>query len=191
VLWLHVGATETLRAVHRAVAERRAAGVDDPPLTVVTAPDHYLTGESSAVVRGLEGGPVLPAFRRRPAAVSGVGGLSTLVQNVETLARVGLISRFGGRRAQPGPVVGDGVLSVAEVPSHLTVGETTRLGAAYRTVESVEPRAVLIGGYGGRWVPWTSSPPMWRPISPATRVSPPPRRVRCCRFRGREAGVVR
>lgn len=157
VLWLHSGAVDSLRSVHRALAERRAAGFDDPSINIVTGPDHYLSGESSAVVRALEGAPVLPAFRRLPAARSGVGGLPTLVQNVETLARVGLLARTGGGVIQPGPlltVVGEGVLTVVEVPAHTTLGEAARLGSTSRPLGPGRARAVLVGGFGGRWVPW-------------------------------------
>lgn len=162
VLWLHSGAVDSLRSVHRAIAERRTAGFDDPPINIVTGPDHYLSGESSAVVRALEGGPALPAFRRVSAARSGIGGRPTLVQNVETLARVGLLARTGGGVVQPGPlltVVGEGVLTVVEVPGGTTLGEAAGLGSTSRRVGRRPgldwPRAVLVGGFGGRWMPWS------------------------------------
>ena len=65
------------------------------PVRLATGPSHYLTGESSALVRALSGGPALPETRRRPTAEAGIGGRPTLVQNVETLARVGLLARTG------------------------------------------------------------------------------------------------
>ena len=160
VVWLHSAAVESLRSVHRALAERRAAGADDPPITIVTGPDSYLSGESSAVVRALDGAPVLPAFRRTPAARSGVGGLPTLVQNVETLARVGLLARTGGGAMQPGPlltVVGEGTLTVVEVPVHTTLGAAAQLGSVSRPLGPGTARAVLVGGFGGRWVPWSQA----------------------------------
>jgi NADH:ubiquinone oxidoreductase subunit F (NADH-binding) len=95
VVWLHAGATATHRALTRALAERRSAGLRDPQIELVTGPDAYLSGESSAIIRALSGGPALPAFRRAPAAASGIGGRPTLVHNVETLARVALAARSG------------------------------------------------------------------------------------------------
>ncbi|HZC27385.1 MAG TPA: hypothetical protein VE287_10195, partial [Actinopolymorphaceae bacterium] len=92
VFWVHDGAHATHRALGHALAERRYALIE-PPIDVVVAPRSYLSGESSAVVQGLSGGPVLPEFRLVPSAARGVDGRPTVVHNVETLARVGLAAR--------------------------------------------------------------------------------------------------
>ncbi len=54
------------------------------------------------MVNALDGGPAIPVFRRRPAAMAGVGGRPTVVQNVETLARVALLARTGPSGPMPG-----------------------------------------------------------------------------------------
>lgn len=159
VIWLHEGATETHRAVAQALAERRAAGFAEPIIRIVTGPDRYLTGEASAVVRALDGGPALPAFAREPAAVRGVRGLPTVVQNVETLARVALLARLGPDEPMPGVLVtvhgesmhGERALTVRELPPTRTVADAVldRWGP-----RSTLPQAVLVGGYGGNWVSW-------------------------------------
>ena len=149
-------------AVTSALAERRAAGLDRCTVTVVEAPDTFVAGEESAVVRRIEGGPALPRDRKVITAISGVRGRPTLVNNVETLAHIALIARFGprwfrtvGDPADPGSLLLtlSGALrnrGVVEVPTGaLLSGLIARSGATDpRTV-----RAVLVGGYHGKWIP--------------------------------------
>lgn len=159
VVWLHEGATETHRAVRRALDERRAAGLIEPTVRLATGPDRYLTGQSSAVIRGLTDGVVLPTFRRAPRGSTVPGGRPDLVQNVETLARVGLIARTGGYGPEPGPLVTmltTAGLTVCELPPWTTVAEAEWLTRApWR--ETPTPQSVLIGGYGGSWLNWSEA----------------------------------
>lgn len=157
ILWLHEDAVEGYDALRGALAERRAAGLPDPAVRFAFAPARYLSGESSAVMRGLSGGPTLPAFRREPAAASGVDGRPTLLHNVETLARVALAAR--DRRDGTSMATATRLLTVA-APGHRVVLELTAdapLGTAVRTVTGAQPmQAVLLGGYGGEWRPWAT-----------------------------------
>ena len=81
--------------------------MDRHRVTVVEAPDGFVAGEESAVIRRVEGGPALPRDRTVPSSISGVRGRPTLVNNVETLAHIALIARYGsslvpiGRRSRP------------------------------------------------------------------------------------------
>jgi NADH:ubiquinone oxidoreductase subunit F (NADH-binding) len=139
--------------VLEALRERRAAGVDTVPIRLAVGPDTYLAGESSALVRALDGGPALPAFNAVPAAVRGIGNRPTLVHNVETLARVGLLARAGGGAQRPGvllTVLAGDELRVVEAPRHLTLGDVLTAVAPDRPPAA----AVLLGGYGGTWVRW-------------------------------------
>jgi NADH:ubiquinone oxidoreductase subunit F (NADH-binding) len=181
VVWLHTGADATRRAVLRALAERHAAGLADPPVEVVTGPDGYLSGESSAIVRALSGGPALPSFSRRPAARAGIAGRPTLVHNVETLARVAIAARTGSagyRDSTLVTVVAGGRRTVLELLPQTTLGSAVdaALGSRVGTTDArvgttgspfgttgsragttgspAAPRAVLVGGYGGSWLPW-------------------------------------
>lgn len=145
-----------------ALDERRAVGVDRHEVTVVEAPDTFVAGEESAVVRRIEGGPALPRDRTVITAISGVRGRPTLINNVETLAHIGLIARFGphwfrsvGDQADPGSmlVTLSGAINnrrVIEVPTGALLTDLiARAGATDpRTV-----RAVLVGGYHGSWIP--------------------------------------
>jgi len=80
--------TTEVALVRRAIAEMSAAGMIPPALecTVFEGPDEYLYGEESALIETIDaGGPfprVVPVYR------TGLGGVPTLVNNVETIANV-------------------------------------------------------------------------------------------------------
>ncbi|HEV7206778.1 MAG TPA: NADH-ubiquinone oxidoreductase-F iron-sulfur binding region domain-containing protein [Jatrophihabitans sp.] len=145
VIWLHEGDHPARSAVARALAERPAG---DVALRLAVGPDHYLTGETSAVVRGLAGGPALPTFRRVPLARGGRDGRAVLVHNVETLARIGLVAR-GIEPAESVlvSVGGPGAIVVLEAGPNWSVLDAARAGSGDRPVQ-----AVLLGGYGGSWL---------------------------------------
>jgi NADH:ubiquinone oxidoreductase subunit F (NADH-binding) len=150
VVWLHEGASSARSSIARALAERTAAHLDEPAIRVAVGPDRYLTGESSAVVRALSGGPALPDFRTRPSAVSGVDGHPTLVQNVETLARVAMIARGVEPASAIVTVTAGDARVVIEVPTDASLQQVVeRVSGAAGTV------AVLLGGYGGAWCRWS------------------------------------
>ena len=155
-LYLHQNAVP---AAEKALDERRAAGIDRHAVTVITAPDTFVAGEESAAIRHVEGGPALPRDRTVVSAVAGVHGRPTLVNNVETLAHIGLIARFGadwfrsvGDDADPGSmlVTLSGAVAdpgVIEVPTGVLLTDLlARAGAG-------ELRAILVGGYHGTWIP--------------------------------------
>jgi NADH:ubiquinone oxidoreductase subunit F (NADH-binding) len=111
-----------------AIAERAAAGMDAATVELVTAPDRFLAGEESALVSRLAGRPALPAYRPVRGLPRLASGRAALVQNVETLAHLALIARYGaawfreaGTEAEPGSMLttlhlADGRTSVTEVP---------------------------------------------------------------------------
>ncbi len=155
-LYIHPDAAT---AVADALAERRAAGLDAHRVTVVQAPDRFVAGEESAAIRHIEGGPALPTDRTVVSAVSGVRGRPTLVNNVETLANIALIARYGaewfrsaGDPDEPGTmlVTLSGALAhgVVEIPTGLPLtGLIEWAGADPHALQSV-----LIGGYHGTWL---------------------------------------
>ena len=91
---VHADAVSTMR---QAIDERQRYGLDPVVPEVVVAPERYLAGQESAVVNTIGGGkPATPSFTGiRPVRDLGVAGRPTLVQNVESLAHVALIARFG------------------------------------------------------------------------------------------------
>lgn len=162
-----VGARKVYLYVHRdprlesrlevALAQRDGAGIDRLPVTLVGAPHRFLAGEASALTNRVEGGPALPRFAPPRTFERGVNGAPTLVQNVETLAQIALISRYGagwfravGTGAEPGSMLttvrlANGGGEVAETALGTPIAELLGLAA--------EPaRAVLVGGYHGAWL---------------------------------------
>jgi NADH:ubiquinone oxidoreductase subunit F (NADH-binding) len=151
-------------AVTNAVAEREAAGERlagaRPRLRVATVPGHYVAGQESALVNYLGGGPALPTFTPPLPFERGLARGPTLVSNVETLAHVALIARYGagwfrelGTAAQPGsalvtlsgPVAYPGVYEVELGSSLSSLVEAA--GGATGTAQGV-----LLGGYAGTWI---------------------------------------
>ena len=158
-LYLHAAAAPV---VARALDERRAAGMDPHRVVVVEAPDRFVAGEESAAFRRIEGGPALPQDRTVLATTSGVRGRPTLLNNVETLAHMALIARYGsewfrsvGDESDPGTmlVTYSGALrkhGVIEVPTG------TGLTGLIEHAGGTDPgtvSALLIGGYHGSWLP--------------------------------------
>jgi NADH:ubiquinone oxidoreductase subunit F (NADH-binding) len=156
VVWTHADNHPLHHVLVTALRERRAQ-LREPVIRLVSGPGGYVSGESSAIVRALAGGPALPQFRLEHAASGGAGARPTLVHNVETLARVGLLARLGVDempRTSLVTVVHAGRRNVVEVPESATVDEALRAGGW--PVDAV-PQAVLTGGYGGQWVPWAEA----------------------------------
>jgi NADH:ubiquinone oxidoreductase subunit F (NADH-binding) len=155
VVWIHDGAHATARSVSAALAERSAAGAGDPSIRVVVAPDRYLSGEATGIIRTLEGGPTLPRYVRDPARPWSEGRRPVLVQNVETLARVGQVALLGTeayRATSLLTVVSLTHRAVLEVGPESTFGDV--VAHAWSSPDGREPQAVLLGGYGGSWVSW-------------------------------------
>ncbi len=159
---VHVGAA-AVAGVQAALDERDRRGVDPCPVEIVVAPDRFIAGQESAVVNTIVGRtPGIPSFTGlRPVREQGVGGRPTLVQNVETLAHVALIARFGaewfrsvGTPEAPGTllltVTGHwDTPRIVEAPLGAPLGAVLGIGPA----DARGIQGVLLGGYGGGWLP--------------------------------------
>jgi NADH:ubiquinone oxidoreductase subunit F (NADH-binding) len=166
-----VGAREAYLCVHRAeqglldtlvmaVHARRKARIDPVPVQVAGIPVRYVASEQSAIVNYLNGGPAKPTFAPPRTHESGVHGRPTLVNNVETLANIALIARYGdawfrtvGTASAPGSTlltVGGAVAKpgVYEIALGTTIGQVMALAGL-----SEPPQAILTGGYFGCWLP--------------------------------------
>lgn len=147
--------------MERAVEARRRYGHDPVGIEVVSAPDAFIAGQETAVVSALDGGRAVPSFvGLRPIRTRGVSGRPTLVQNVETLAHLALIARFGsqwfrgmGTEQFPGSML----VTLTGLHAGPVVVEAP-LGLPLRDVLGLSPgaeseyRGALLGGYGGGWV---------------------------------------
>src|SRR6266702_945366 len=173
-----VGATEAHLYLHsapgpqilRALADRASRGLDGLGVTITQAPPRFLAGQETALVNRLGGGPALPTFQPPRVSERGLGGAPTLVQNVETLAHLALIARYGprwfrtaGTAAEPGSMLttvyrpGGGGSGGSSPPGQHRRTEVveTELGAPLRTLlsDGAEVQAWLVGGYHGTWLP--------------------------------------
>lgn len=142
-------------AVYAAIAERR----DAHAIKVVEAAETFISGQASAVVNAIGGGKAVPLDTRRRLSESGLKGRPTLVLNVETLAHIALIARYGARwfrsagsDRDPGTrllsVSGDGRQQVLEAEGDVRLREVLINGG----IDIAGVQAVLIGGYHGEWV---------------------------------------
>ncbi|MDX6312274.1 MAG: hypothetical protein QOF44_1738 [Streptomyces sp.] len=149
------------RQLAQAVEERRRAGADPVPVEIHTVPHHFVSSEETSLVNWLNGGEARPQATPPRPFEKGVGRRPTLVDNVETLAHLALIARYGpawfresGSPETPGTtlVTVSGAVrtpGVYEVPMGSSVaralgvagGPTGRLGG------------VLAGGFFGSWLP--------------------------------------
>jgi NADH:ubiquinone oxidoreductase subunit F (NADH-binding) len=144
-----------------AATERAAMGVDPVRIQLAGVPGRYVSSEQSSVVQFLNGGPGKPTFAPPRPHERGVKGRATLVSNVETLAHVALIARYGdgwfrsvGLPSSPGSTLvtvsgAVGRPGVYEIEMGTPVGQVIMLagGPAERL------QAILVGGYFGAWLP--------------------------------------
>lgn len=147
-------------AMDAAIAERRDSEPGTPNVQLVRLPSRYVAGESSALVNFLNGGPAKPTFVPPRPYQRGIRGRPTLVQNVETLANLALIARFGadwyrglGTADEPGSVlvtVGGAVALPGVYEVALGARMATVLEVAGGTTEPIS--ALLVGGYFGGWL---------------------------------------
>jgi NADH:ubiquinone oxidoreductase subunit F (NADH-binding) len=162
------GAGRAVIVVHRdvreimdeAAAERARAGLDRVRLEVRTAAAGFVAGQASAVVRWVQHGVAAPTATPPRLAQRGLRGAPTLVQNVETLAHLALIARYGaawfrsaGTPAEPGTMLVT-VLGAVREPGVLEAGTGIPVGQLLELAggASAPPQALLLGGYFGAWV---------------------------------------
>jgi len=162
ILYTHVDRRNDVgRRLRQAIAERVTVGADRVAVQLAEAPPRFLSGQETALVSHLAGGPAIPTFMPPRITERGLLGAPTLVQNAETLAHLALIARHGprwfrqvGTAAEPGSMLctirrADGAPRVVEVP----LGMPLKALLSYVRAD----QAVLIGGYHGSWLPATEA----------------------------------
>jgi NADH:ubiquinone oxidoreductase subunit F (NADH-binding) len=157
-LCVHKRETDLLASRADAADSRHRAGVDPVPIGIVGIPGRYVSSEQPAITAFINGGPAKPTFAPPRPHERGVRGLPTLENNVETLAHLALIARYGdgwfrsiGLPSATGSAlvtVGGSVQrpGVYEIELGATIGQVIMLagGPAERL------QALLVGGYFGR-----------------------------------------
>lgn len=147
------------RALADAVAQRDSAGLGGIRIEVVSLPGGYLSGQETALISALNGGVGLPSFVPPRPSDRGVRRQPTLVHNVETLAHIALIARYGSdwfRQVGTATAAGSALVTVTGAVTRPGVREIplgTRLGEVVHRAGLAEPaQAVLVGGYFGAWL---------------------------------------
>lgn len=153
VVWVHSDSLATRRSMDQAIAERGSAGLKEPPMRMLLAPEGYVSGESSAVIAGVRGLPVAPTFVVDPARPWG-DGPPILVHNTETVARIGMLAHTGvagypstSLITVATPVVPGRIYEriVVELPASGTIAD------ALSSVGCIGADYVLLGGFAGSW----------------------------------------
>ncbi|MFI8632881.1 NADH-ubiquinone oxidoreductase-F iron-sulfur binding region domain-containing protein [Microbacterium sp. NPDC077663] len=147
---------ESAANVAAAVSERS----DAARIVVHAAAHEYVAGEASALVQRLGGNLPLPTDRRVRLAEKGLRRRPTLVQNVETLAHIGLIGRFGAdwyRQVGQGPDAGTRLFSLSRpgMPPMVVEAESgVTIDSLLSALPPGRPAAfALVGGFSGTWIP--------------------------------------
>ncbi|HEX2321941.1 MAG TPA: NADH-ubiquinone oxidoreductase-F iron-sulfur binding region domain-containing protein [Streptosporangiaceae bacterium] len=144
--------------VDTALTERRQTSPDDVAIEMHALPANYVSSEETSIVHWLNGGEARPtAVPPRPFE-KGVGGRPTLLDNVETLAHVALIGRFGpawyrqsGLPDAPGTMLTT-VSGAVDAPGVYEIEVGTRIGDVLATASAgPDVGTLLIGGYFGTW----------------------------------------
>jgi NADH:ubiquinone oxidoreductase subunit F (NADH-binding) len=163
-----VGADQAILAVSQAAGElvvlqdalRDRGRPGRVEIRVAAVPHAFVAGEETALINAVGGGPPRPTATPPRPFERGIEGRPTLVQNVETLAQLALITRRGpawfrqiGTRDEPGStlVTLSGAVrlpGVYEVPLGTPLADlVAEAGGATQP-----PRGVLVGGYFGTWL---------------------------------------
>ncbi len=144
--------------VRGAIFDRQRSGLPGAPVEVHDVPDHYVSSEETSLVRWLNGGDARPSGGLGRPFERGVRRRPTLIDNVETLAHIALIARYGpawfrqaGLPDAPGTMLATVSGAVASPGVYeIAVGTPVADLLAWSRARP-DVSAVLIGGYFGTW----------------------------------------
>ncbi len=144
--------------VLRAITEREQAGLGDVAMLAHGLPPRYVASEETSLIRWLNGGEARPTTVPPRPFEQGVGRRPTLVDNVETLAHIALIARYGpdwfcqaGHPDTPGTMLIT-VGGAVGYPGIYEIEAGTRVGDVLAMCDgNNEDGALLVGGYFGTW----------------------------------------
>jgi NADH:ubiquinone oxidoreductase subunit F (NADH-binding) len=121
-----------------------------------------VSSEATSLVHWLNGGPAVPLSALPRTHEKGVAGRPTLVQNVETLADLALIARYGPdwfRRAGTVDATGTTLVTLVGAvhrPGVFEIESGTPISAVLGRADGLigPVQALLVGGYAGTWLPF-------------------------------------
>ncbi|MGW1739236.1 NADH-ubiquinone oxidoreductase-F iron-sulfur binding region domain-containing protein [Nocardia sp. NPDC001965] len=153
--YVYVSDPESTRSVEAALAELGGTLPEGPEITVVQVESGYVAGEETAAVQAVNGGPAKPTDKPPRPFEAGVAGLPTLVSNVETLANLPFLDRWGadayraaGTALSPGTFLAT-VTAAGRAPTlyELPHGLPFADLLALHGIAETDLRGALIGGY--------------------------------------------
>ncbi len=152
---VYVSDPDAADAMRTALAAVGQNVLDGLTITMMTVDPGYVAGEETAAVRAINGGPAKPTDKPPRPFEEGVGRLPTMVSNVETLALIPFLHRYGaeafrsqGTSMSPGTflatITGAGKPpALYEIPHGLAFTELLE----FHGVPADQVRGVLMGGY--------------------------------------------
>jgi NADH:ubiquinone oxidoreductase subunit F (NADH-binding) len=151
-------------ALTLAIAQRPETG--RLAMHILETPSGYVTGQETAIVHWHDDGVATPLASRPRVSERGLGRRPTLVANVETVAHVALIARYGGDWFRALGTVedpGSALITLSGAIRDPGVYEIAHGDLATTLLDDAggaqEPlRALLVGGYAGGWVDATDIP---------------------------------
>lgn len=150
-VWVHEDSFATRNSIDEALRERHETGIDDPHMVrTYLSPHRYVSGEASAIINAVQGGPAIPKFFPKKSRAWGEGNPPVLVSNTETLAHIGLL-------AGPIPQANSAETTLVTVlePNQRVVSEVASdVLFAQLLGDQPQTEAILLGGYGGQWATW-------------------------------------
>lgn len=153
--YVYVSDPESERSVVAALDELGGTVPGGPELAVVRVDPGYVAGEETAAVQAINGGRAVPTDKPPRPYEAGVAGLPTLVSNVETLANLPFLDRWGadayraaGTALSPGTFLATVTAAhrapvLYELPYGLPVTDLLALHG----VPADSVRGALVGGY--------------------------------------------
>jgi len=153
--YVYVSDPESARGVAAALAELDPGALGGIGVELFNVDPGYIAGEETAVTRAINGGPVKPTDKPPRPFEAGVGGLPTLVSNVETLANLPYLQQHGSaafRSLGTSMSTGTFLLTLTgagrppglyEIPHGLPFAELLALHG----VSPDQVRGALLGGY--------------------------------------------
>jgi NADH:ubiquinone oxidoreductase subunit F (NADH-binding) len=162
-LCVHDGNDRLSSTLSAAISARDRSGMNRVPIQLLTIGGSYVASQETALISMINGGDGKPAFVPPRPSDKGVRGRPTLVQNVETLAHLALIARYGADWfGALGGGAGSALVTVAGTvhrPGVYEIAVGTPVGDLLRQAggPTEAPQAILAGGYFGGWIRYSDA----------------------------------